>query len=257
MNTPKGWGNLRKRWTAALTKSKIKIFHMTDFENRQGEFVGWDEDRKRSLLTELFEAIADDPPMIFGTAVVVAHFNKLDASRRRVLMDPWYLCYQTCFNEVLSSYYIFDPVDQGVEPESAMIRACFFEQHRQYKWGPMLFALAHEKGMPKKRLMPTRGIIGWGSKESCVHFQLADMIAYELRKHVENSLFRLGRSTRWPMKQFLKMMFVANVFDDSGLPITTENEPCAAFRTGSLHDVGEDGTVRLSASAKESTEIKE
>jgi hypothetical protein len=170
MSTPKRWGNLREKWTAILSKFKVKIFHMTDFENRQGEFEGWDEDRKRALLGELFEAIKENPLMLIGAAVVVAHFNEIDVSRLTPpFTDAWYLCYQSCFTEALSSLYVFKPAEEGIDPEFAMIRTCFFEQHRQYKYGPVLFALAHERA--KSEGKGPQGIVGWGSKHSCVHFQ--------------------------------------------------------------------------------------
>jgi hypothetical protein len=39
-----------------------------------------------------------------------------------------------------------------------------------------------------------------GGKRTSVHFQLADLIAYEIRKHVENAINKQERPTRWPMK---------------------------------------------------------
>jgi hypothetical protein len=250
ISTPKRWGNLREKWTATLSKFNVKIFHMTDFENRQGEFAGWDEERKRALLGELFEAIKETPLILIGAAVVVAHFNETDLSRRvPPFTDPWYLCYQSCFTEVLSSGYLFDPVKEGIDPEFAMIRTCFFELHRQYKYGPVLFALAQDKGRPNAQGR-TQGVIGWGSKHSCVHFQLADMIAYELRKHVENSIFNEGRPTRWPMRQFLKMIFMANVFHNSGVTIPTDEDGFAFFRSGSLTEAQPDGKILLVAPEK-------
>jgi hypothetical protein len=49
---PKQWAEVRRKWEAALGKFGVNVFHMTDFENRQGEFRGWDEIRKRSLMTD-------------------------------------------------------------------------------------------------------------------------------------------------------------------------------------------------------------
>jgi hypothetical protein len=75
------------------------------------------------------------------------------------------------------------------------------------------------------------------------------MIAYELRKHVENSIFNEGRPTRWPMKQFLKMIFMANVFHNSGVSIPTEEDGFAMFRSGSLTE-HPDGKIVLVAQEK-------
>jgi hypothetical protein len=40
---------LRVKWKAALQRHGVQLFHMKDFENRHGEFEGWDETRKRAF----------------------------------------------------------------------------------------------------------------------------------------------------------------------------------------------------------------
>jgi hypothetical protein len=91
MSTPQRWGDLRMRWKAALDRHEVETLYMTELENRKGAFEGWDEAKKRSLLTELFEAINAFPLFLIGATVVVEDFNKLDAALRKKLMDPWYL----------------------------------------------------------------------------------------------------------------------------------------------------------------------
>jgi hypothetical protein len=50
---PNQWGEQRENWKEILGRYGVKVFHMTDVENRQGEFRGWDEDRKRRFLSDL------------------------------------------------------------------------------------------------------------------------------------------------------------------------------------------------------------
>lgn len=197
---PKQWGEVRRRWKATLGKFGIGVFHMTDFENRQGEFSGWGENRKRDLLSDLISSF-EDIHLLIGSAVVVQDFYRL-TNREGQFQDPWYFCYETCFKTAISRYNFFDPEAHGVEKEFANLRACFFEEHRQFTWGPVLFALTQERERELGVKGPD-GVIGWGSKQTSVHFQLADLVAYELRKHVENAVFRGGRPTRWPMRQLL------------------------------------------------------
>lgn len=142
--------------------------------------------------------------------------------------------------------FLIDPKFAGVDKEFSHIRACFFEAHRQFTLGPVLFAQAEERDRRRgeKRLS---GVIGWGTKHACVHFQLADLIAYELRKHIENAVFREGRATRWPMRQLLKRPFFVNVLDNSQTEIPVEGSSFAVFRTASLADVDEQGRVRFTA----------
>ena len=246
MTGPKQWGEVRPRWKAALDKFGVRVFHMTDFENRQGEFSGWDEDRKRGLLSELIISV-ENIVFLMGAAVVVRDFKLLPRTGEYgTFQDPWYFCYQQCFEAALSSDFLFDTEWHGVEKEFASARACFFEWHRQFTWGPVLFALAHERRKERGVKGPD-GIIGWGSKDSSLHFQLAYLIAYELRKHVENAVFHEGRPTRWPMQQLLKKIFQVNVFDNSKTEIPTEGNKTALFRSAALADVGDGGRIKFSA----------
>jgi hypothetical protein len=121
MTTPKRWGNLRVKWKAALQRHGVQLFHMKDFENRHGEFEGWSETRRRELLTELFEAITDFPLIVIGAAVVVDDFNKLSAECRKRIMDPWYLCYHSCFHQAITASFWFDPKQEAIEVEDLRI----------------------------------------------------------------------------------------------------------------------------------------
>jgi hypothetical protein len=108
-------------------------------------------------------------------------------------MDPWYLCYHSCFHEAITATFWFDPKLEAIDAEDVRITACFCELHRQYTWGPVLFAMAREAA--KEREWAGRyenGIIGFGSKRTSVHFQLADLIAYEIRKHCRKRDLQTG-----------------------------------------------------------------
>jgi hypothetical protein len=243
---PKQWEETRQKWKSTLGRYSVGLFHMTDFENRQGEFRGWNENRKREFLSDLMRSFDENLFFLIGAAVVVQDFNRLPFRADKKFLNPWYFCYQTCFEAALSPCFLIDPAFAGVNKEFANIRACFFEAHRQFTLGPVLFALVHERDR-QRGLKRFDGIIGWGTKYTSVHFQLADLIAYELRKHVENAVFRGGRPTRWPMKQLLKKPFVVNVLDDSQTEIPTEAGGFALFRTACLADVDERGRIRFNA----------
>lgn len=158
----------------------------------------------------------------------------LDGKGRKQRIVPFSLALRKALFRYISDYRV--RTHQGV--------ACFFEAHRQFTWGPVLFALARERDR-KRGVKRLDGIIGWGTKYTSVHFQLADLIAYELRKHVENAVFRGGRPTRWPMKQLLKKPFVVNVLDDSQTVIPAE--PGGFALSASLADVDEGGRIRFNA----------
>jgi hypothetical protein len=232
MATPKQWRVLKNAWTTTLNNFGVESFHMVDFENRRGNFSSWDEDRKRNFLRELFDGIDNTALWLIGSAAVVEDFNRLGSKLPRELRDPWYLCYESCFREVLSMYWLFDPDEEGVEREFAHIRGCFFEQPTEYAYGPLLFMEEYERRLNNDN--GAHAVIGWAHKGP-FQLELADLIAYELRKHVENAIFEQGRPTRWPMKQLFKKGLFVNVFDRSRTQIPTEGS-VALFRCGYLTD---------------------
>lgn len=237
LGPPSAWRKIREDWSSLLSKHGVKIFHMTDFENRFGEFKGWNEDRRRSLLADLLAVLEDVFLVYMGTAVLVEDFQNLKPETRKGLMVPWYLCFQTCLQEVaqttmvVSNEEIWDP----------HLRAVFFELQLEYWRGPILFSQILENEAFARGL----GLLGFASKQACVKVQLADLIAYELRKHVENCLFDSKRPTRWPMQQLLKRPFIANCFDTHGRSIRTDNAQMAVFRNANTKEFDNRGKVLL------------
>lgn len=86
---PKQWGEARRKWKATLDKFGVGIFHMTDFESRQGEFSRWDESRKRSFLSDLIGSF-EEVVFLIGAAAVVQDFNRLPHNGGQRFHDPWY-----------------------------------------------------------------------------------------------------------------------------------------------------------------------
>jgi hypothetical protein len=99
----------------------------------------------------------------------------------------------------------------------------------------------------ERGIRQAEGVVGFGPKGSTVHFELADMIAYELGKHVENTIYQYGCPTRWPMRQFLNGIFMANVFGDRNTAIPAEGGQMTIFRYGSLRNIASNGAIKLVA----------
>ncbi len=74
---PKQWGEHRQKWKETLCRYSVNVLHMTDCENRQGEFRGWDENRKRRFLSDLIGSFNENTFFLIGAAAVVQDFNRL------------------------------------------------------------------------------------------------------------------------------------------------------------------------------------
>jgi len=233
---PSSWTKVREHWSAILLKYGVKVFHMADFENRYGEFTGWGEERRRSLLADLLSILDTAFVIPIGTAVVVDDFRKLKPDARRGLIDPVYLCFQMCIYDVAQTVLLVK--EDLADPR---LRAVFFEKQREFFKGPIFFAQMLNHESYSGRL----GLLGFASKQASVKLHLADLIAYELRKHVENCFFDPGRPTRWPMQQLLKRPFVANCFDTKGRSIRNENSEMAFFRNADTSQLNQRGKILL------------
>ena len=234
---PSAWRHVRERWSAILARYGVRVFRMSDFENRFGEFRGWENERRYSLLAELLSALEETWLIPVGTAVVVEDFRNLAAATRKGLIDPWYLCLQTCLIDVTQSALILTRDELWDRQRVAV----FLEQQSEFWKAPLLFAEMLERESFAEKIF----LLGYATKRACVKLHLADLIAYELRKHVENCFFDPNRPTRWPMKQLLRRPFWVNVFDEQGRSIPTEGSDMAIFRSADTRELNGGGRVVL------------
>src|ERR1044071_9270909 len=74
------WDGVAGRWKAILdAHGVISPFHMKDFEAKQRQFKGWDEnERRRPLMKALMDEIAARRVFLFGAAVSVPWFKAFD-----------------------------------------------------------------------------------------------------------------------------------------------------------------------------------
>ena len=92
------WIDFDREWTESLDNAGVSAFHMTDFENRQGEFQGWDErTQKRPLLSVLMDSILKRELVAVGAAISVPWFNGLlskSYTNHDFFEDPYHFALQ-------------------------------------------------------------------------------------------------------------------------------------------------------------------
>jgi hypothetical protein len=222
IGAPRDWRCIREHWTSVLARYGVRVFRMSHFENRFGEFRDWNNERRHALMAELLSVLEETFLIPIGTAVVVQDFRDLSAKTQRGLLDPWYLCFQMCLNDVATGTLMVTRDELWDSKRCAVV----LEQQSEFWRAPYLFAQMLERELFAEKI----GLLGYAGKHTCVKLHLADLIAYELRKHVENCFFDPGRPTRWPMKRLLARPFLANVFDNQGRLVRTEGSDMAVFR---------------------------
>jgi hypothetical protein len=232
---PSSWTRVREEWSAILAKHGVRVFHMADFENRFGEFEGWNDERRHALLSELLAVLDNTMLISVGTAVLVEDFENLESRTRAGLMDPWYLCLQMCLTDVAQTVLIVTKEELWDTKRCAV----FLEHQSEFWRAPLLFSQMLEREAFAERIR----IFGYATKQSCVKVYLADLIAYELRKHVENCLFDPNRPTRWPMKQLLKRPYLANVFDQQDRSLKIGPSGMVVFRNVDTAQLNRGGKI--------------
>src|SRR5687768_9196303 len=94
---PEGrWLSFESEWKAILDRYKISTVHMRDFAHSRREFVGWTEDSRRGLLSELITTITLCDATVFGAVMPMLVWNGMTAGQRKGALDPYFCCMQEC-----------------------------------------------------------------------------------------------------------------------------------------------------------------
>jgi len=210
------WELFAKRWVPALRELGVRpwpalrlghlppdpFFHMTDYESRQKQFQGWSQLRRIRLFRRLAGLIDQFTVLGFGVSVDRAAYAKIiapqvpEASGYR---DPYMWCMQSCMEALyhakrgskgLGSLRIVDP--QPI--------ACVFEQGHLVQGKVALF---YARFREKWEADDVFGTFAFDTKQRFVPLQAADILAYEVRKDIEN------RGVR-PRRRSLERLLRAN-----------------------------------------------
>lgn len=201
------WEQVAIQWKKLMHKYGDVVFHMADLESSKGEFEGWSKERREQLLVEIFDLLNGVFLVPFGSVTIVEEYKGMPEDLQFALSDPWILSFQMCLGEIGNAFIIVDSTDMKEKI------AVFCD--RQLEFGgaaAQAFNFLAEQSSYKDRL----GSFTLASKTDIIQLQLADLVAYECKKLVENTIYQPSRATRWPMQQLQRRPFVCNYLDLSG-----------------------------------------
>ncbi len=189
------WVVFENDWKVTMEKAGIEYFHMREFAHSTGQFKEWKgkEEQRRLLLSRLMQIIRGTDATPVGAIVSMADYRTLTELQRGQILDPYYLCFQTCaWGAVVMA--IFEPPEEEV--------VMIFGQHNEFQgraaelWKVMRENINHGERM---------GSYAFSNAREVVPLQAADIVAYELFQEFDNRLKRPHLKRRWPFKQFLSM----------------------------------------------------
>jgi len=211
---------LGERWKQMLLRHSVDVFHMSELEGSLGEFAGWDKDRREALLADVMNCFNDLFFCFIGMSTIVDQYRSLPGVAQDMLADPWFICFQTCVHFV-STMLMWQKSDPSPNEKIAF----FHDQQAEYQSrAASAFQFIKEKATSGNRI----GTCTPASKKDIIQLQAADLVAYEVRKLIENARYSPSVPMRWPMRQIQKhacqfcyMDFSNKVLPLDGGPITT------------------------------------
>jgi hypothetical protein len=176
-----------------LRTFEIDVLHMREFAHGRGDFSGWTESRRRSLLTAALDAILNTSRTIIGAAVSVAGFNQLPRDKQTMLQDPYFTCAQ--------AFLRAGAVDAIVDDPSGRV-SFVFADHPEFRGRA-------RKLVDAVRRLTDRGKaidgLRLGNPRQEPALQAADLIAYEIRKFCDTHAPGQPPAFSWPLAQLLKL----------------------------------------------------
>ena len=221
------WSKLEDSWGLALTDAgpDIRVFHMSDFENRRPPFDTLSNDRRIKLISALIDSINAIRPMIISARLELPMADSILPTDIRQA-DRLKLLYVVCFSAVYGELYrwlrdetVFEcgPVplvldrNHDVHHMITTIDASLRKAHPQFDdiLGPLVF----------------------DGRERCVSLQVADAVAYEVMKHMDNRILANGKTRR----SYQRLMKIGSIreYDEPDLRSTIERITHGEFRLSS------------------------
>ncbi|MEA2561405.1 MAG: hypothetical protein QOH06_2909 [Acidobacteriota bacterium] len=190
ISSPERWVAFEREWYEALYDFDIGYFHMTDFAVKAPPYDTWTREQRISRLSRLIEIINRSAYASVGIGIPLANYKiEFSAKAKRAIGSPYGLAAAACFMEfdrlvaarspTSRIAYVFDILSKGTGPVKS-----FFESNERRK-RLRLLSLRYE---PKTEFLP---------------LQAADILAYELYKHLPR---QLGSDLRLPRTRHLRLL---------------------------------------------------
>ena len=166
------WIKFEEKWKRTLRRYRVSMFHMTDYENRQGEFMGWDQDRRISFIAELASIIKNTMLYAVANSVVVKDWNEIimPLFPRFKYMGPHIFLFHDLILSITESVKL---------PEHESI-ACVFDENNLVRHSASIYYQCLRIVYHLEDVLTS---ITFTNKRLIAPLQAADMVAYEAFKY--------------------------------------------------------------------------
>jgi hypothetical protein len=206
------WEKFDAMWKARLAADGIDHFHMVDFAHFKGQFEGWTEERRQSILGDLVDIIHAHAYRKFGSIVVNKNLSLVSESLRdEFRLRAYSLAGRTCAARV-RQWVQFERIAAPI--------AYVFEEGDLGKGDLVTRFIGDDLSAPifkpkKDRESPDGTVVHGFSP-----LQAADILAYEyftVAARVERGNEFDPEKARWALKEFEKMPGEVGIYTPDSL----------------------------------------
>jgi hypothetical protein len=183
--TAKRWKLFRRDWLKILAREKVKVLHRTDLESGHGEFKGWTDERRLSVIRDCHQVIKKYTEKGIGAAVIAEDFKK---NMPEVIKHAFGGAYGWLTHDCMVGvgHWAINSNQKGFV--QYVFEAGADGRHEVERMFSVLYQ--PPAGAPPSRYdwRKVLRIGGWSFlyKPCAIQLQAADWFAYEVYKHMDN-----------------------------------------------------------------------
>lgn len=190
VSEPDQWIAFSEKWQQVLTREHLDYFRMSDFENRQGQFKNWSNERRHSVLNEVLTIINTHTFYSLGCMVPKEYVASLSIPGiiEDVYGGAFGVAALVCWRNLGPDFkqlngWLNCVFEDGMKGQGTF-QELYKEQKKFRQW-------REEHRVISLSFMP---------KRSSLPLQAADILAYELYKQSTRMFGQETRDERYPLK---------------------------------------------------------
>jgi hypothetical protein len=179
VSTPEAWTRFEADWRAALDDFGIDMFHMSDFENRAGDFQRWPNELRQERLARLIRIINTNVIASFGTTIMCSQYaDTFSSEAHRFVGGPY----------GLAAVMVMMDLGKILRLTGALGSIAYVFESGALGAGQVLQVFTANEQNPKQKEEMRLLSLRFENKRDFVPLQAADILAYELYKHLPRQL---------------------------------------------------------------------
>ncbi len=189
------WSHIMTEWSEILSEYGVSELHATDLSNLEGEFSGWNESKRRSLINRVLTVFETHEIALVGTAVQCDKFYLIrEKDFPDVTIDAYDLCFMACVQEIIT-----------IANRDKRLISINLTLEKRGKWNtPPIKSLGQELCFGTAKTHYKLNDVNFKTKNECPPLQLADFVVYELFKSHRESTTE-GMRPRYPLEKLIQL----------------------------------------------------